>query len=172
MIRIEARGQAWKFDARKVKPNRTLMRQVGEAVEEEYKYRLDRGKGVDNAGNEIPLEPLSSLTVDRKGSSLPLVDTAGMQSSFRVDGSRLTSSRVVLAFTPEQALKAAVHQFGAVIVPKQAKALRIPTGKGTEDAIFRKRAEIPARPHVGISRRDRREIRSIFAAWMRKSFRS
>ncbi len=167
MIKIEQKGRVWKFDPGKIKPNRTLMLQVGEAAVEGYKYRLDKGRGIDDAGNEIALAPLSALTVGRKGSSLPLVDTGGMQDSFRV--SQVSNTRAVLAFTPEQALKAAVHQRGAVIVPRQAKALRIPVSKTA--AIYRKKAEIPARPHMGLSKRDREDIRGVLRVWMRGVFK-
>ena len=177
MIKVELKGEAWKFKGARMKLTRSIMREVGDVAAEGNKNRLDRGLGVDESGQETRLVPLSALTVGRKGSSIPLVDTGGMKDSFQVDSGKLTDTRVVIAFSPEQALKAAVHQRGAVIQVRNAKALRIPVGpkRGAGKsgaAIFRKRAVIPARPHVGPSTQDREDIIDVLAARMRTALKA
>ncbi len=57
---------------------------------------------------------------------------------------------------------ARVHQEGAVIKPKTAKALRIPIGGGK--VIFRKRVVIPARPFLLIKPHDPADVGSAVAA--------
>lgn len=53
---------------------------------------------------------------------------------------------------------AAVHQFGAVILPRKAKALRFKAGGRWRSV---KRAVIPARPFLGIDADDRADILRI-----------
>jgi phage virion morphogenesis protein len=55
---------------------------------------------------------------------------------------------------------AAVHQFGATIVPKNAKALSFQLGLDGR-RVFAKSVTIPARPYLGISLEDREEIIAI-----------
>jgi len=55
-------------------------------------------------------------------------------------------------------LYAAVHQFGAVIRAKKARALAFSIGGKT---IFKKSVRIPARPFLGISKEDEAEIEQI-----------
>jgi phage gpG-like protein len=50
---------------------------------------------------------------------------------------------------------AAVHQFGAVIKPDSAKVLAFSVGGSP---VFAKQVEIPARPYVGISQDNAREL--------------
>lgn len=52
---------------------------------------------------------------------------------------------------------AGVHQFGAVIVPDSAKTLAFSIGGSP---VFAKKVTIPARPYVGISDENSREIES------------
>jgi len=55
---------------------------------------------------------------------------------------------------------AATHQFGAVIKPRTAKALKVP-GLG-----MLKKATIPARPYLGVSAADAKEIASLAAGFL------
>lgn len=55
-------------------------------------------------------------------------------------------------------IQAAVHQFGAVILPRNAPALVFRIGK---KLIFAAEVTIPARPYLGISADDRTEIAEI-----------
>ena len=172
MIKIELKGAAWQFKSGGVRLTRAVMAEVGDEAAEGYKARLDKGMGVDSSGRETRLAPLSALTIGRKGSSIPLVDTGGMKDSFQVDKSALTERRAVVAFSPEQAMKAGVLQAGAKIAIKHAKALRIPVGPGrgagrSSGAIYRKSVTIPPRPHVGLSDRDKEGIVKVLQPWAR-----
>jgi phage virion morphogenesis protein len=61
---------------------------------------------------------------------------------------------------------AAVHQFGATITPKTARALFFRMGGGM---VAVKRVRIPARPFLGISATDRDTIRDVFADFARRA---
>jgi len=172
MIKLKKEGDAWKIKPGALKLTRRFMMELGDVAVEGYKERLDHGKGVDSSGNVITLKPLSGLTVTRKGSALPLVDTGGLQDSFQIDKGATTNKRAVVAFMdPQHAMIARVHQTGMTIVPKRAKALMIPIGpsrgkKRSGDAIFRKKVVIPARPHVGISKEDQEAMIDIARSWV------
>jgi len=171
MITVKKEGEGWKIKAGSLKLTRQVMMEFGDAAVEGYKHRLDNGKGVDSSGKEIQLKPLSEITTRRKGSGLPLVDSGGMQDSFQVDKGATTNNRTVIAFMdPQHAMIAAVHQSGMTIVPKNARALRIPVGPArgsgrSSGAIYRKKVVIPARPHVGLSDRDKEGIINIAKTW-------
>jgi phage gpG-like protein len=62
---------------------------------------------------------------------------------------------------------AAVHQFGATIVPKSAKALHFQLGLGGVREVFAKSVTIPARPYLGLSAADRVEIPRIAGDYIR-----
>jgi len=55
---------------------------------------------------------------------------------------------------------AAVHQFGATITPRRAKALAVP-GYGTL-----RKATIPARPYLGVSQADAAEIAELASGFL------
>lgn len=61
---------------------------------------------------------------------------------------------------------AGVHQFGATITPKTARALFFRMGGGM---VMAKRVRIPARPFLGISVEDRETIRDVFADFARRA---
>lgn len=56
-----------------------------------------------------------------------------------------------------------VHQFGAEIVPVRKKWLHWLDGAGNDH--FSKRVKIPARPFLGFSKEDIRDVRGIFVTW-------
>lgn len=58
---------------------------------------------------------------------------------------------------------ARVHQFGAVITPVNAKALRFDLGGKT---VFAKKVTIPARPYVGLSATNAREMEETAARFL------
>ncbi len=60
---------------------------------------------------------------------------------------------------------ARVHQFGATIVPKNAKALVFMAGG---QKLFRKKATIPARPYVGLSEANKTEMISTAETFLGK----
>lgn len=58
----------------------------------------------------------------------------------------------------------AVHQFGHVIKPVTAQALRFVTAAG--DTVFAKSVTIPARPFLGIGSRADAAIESVLGQWL------
>jgi phage virion morphogenesis protein len=77
--------------------------------------------------------------------------------------------------------KVLTHQYGAVIRPKRAKALRIPGGapgsgrktkgkKGRRDLFIRK-AVIPARPYLGIGLEDAGDVIEAINGWLERHTR-
>jgi phage virion morphogenesis protein len=56
-----------------------------------------------------------------------------------------------------------VHQDGATITPKTAKPLAFAIGGQT---VFAKKVTIPARPFVGLSEEDEREIERLTSDWL------
>ena len=65
---------------------------------------------------------------------------------------------------------AAVHQFGATILPKNAQALRFPLGLAGVRYAYAKSVTIPARPYLGLSMADREEIERLGGAYLRAAF--
>nr|WP_299152128.1 phage virion morphogenesis protein [uncultured Tateyamaria sp.] len=59
---------------------------------------------------------------------------------------------------------AAIHHFGGVIKPKKAKALAFKAGG---DSVFAKQVTIPARPYMGVSTDNAREIESAIGDFMK-----
>ena len=106
------------------------------------RIRLCFKMGIDPWGT-----PWAALRI-RKGQ--PLRDTGRLQRSIvpRVDANGVTIGTNLK--TKDGASYPAVHQFGAVIVPKKAKRLAFPGPNGT--VILTKRVTIPARPFLPIQR--------------------
>jgi phage gpG-like protein len=63
---------------------------------------------------------------------------------------------------------AAVHQFGATIKPKTAKALVFRLGVGGMHEVFAQSVTIPARPYLGISAEDALEIPELARDYMQR----
>ena len=128
-----------------------IMIAAGVTVVNNYKLRLNEGKGVKD-GTVIKLKPLSEITKRNRGEdAIPLVDKGLMKDSFRVDTSQSTDKKATMNFPPNEAFKAGVHQKGVTIKPKNAKMLRVPFGG---EFLFLKKVTIPSRPHVGFSEKD------------------
>lgn len=129
-----------------------IMTKAGITVANNYKQRIIHGKGVSPAGNVIKLQKLSDITKTNKGSNIPLVDTGRMKDAFRVDPVSTTTRKAVMNFPTSEAWKAGIHQKGITIKPrKKGGRLAVPFGDKT---LFLKKVTIPARPHVGFSRKD------------------
>lgn len=106
------------------------------------RIRLCFKLGIDPWGT-----PWAALRI-RKGQ--PLRDTGRLQRSIvpRVDANGVTIGTNLK--TKDGASYPAVHQFGAVIVPKKAKRLAFPGPNG--GIILTKRVTIPARPFLPMRR--------------------
>jgi phage gpG-like protein len=60
---------------------------------------------------------------------------------------------------------AAVHQFGAVITPKNARSLHFTLGG---QSVFAKKAVIPARPYLGVSAANARDLEAAAAKFIER----
>lgn len=65
------------------------------------------------------------------------------------------------------AVYGAIHQFGGIILPKRAKALRFMLGG---ELVTRKSVVIPARPYLGVSQSDREELESRLGKFLEDIF--
>lgn|GEM_PF-7036133 len=113
-----------------------------------YRRRMRRGLGVDSGGNPVRHKPLKKNTRPGTGQSspIPLFDTGEMTRSFRVNRARTTDRRLVMDFPAKESRKAVTHQFGSP------------------------RKNIPARPHIGASRRDMKNaVRFLENFWTRNA---
>lgn len=137
----------------KAKDVNGALKNVGEAL---LQTTLERfSTQTDPEGHKW--QPLSELTQKLRGSSSPILNRTGRLKGsivYQVEGS-------VLKLGPNT-VDAAVHQFGATIVPKDKKALRIPVQSG---GLFLKRAVIPARPYIGFGEKDEHAAMAAIDDW-------
>lgn len=92
-------------------------------------------------------KPLSPLTQSLKGSSRILKDRGYLSQKLAYN-----VSDSGLAFGSAEKY-APVHQFGAIIRPKNGRLLHL---KGRKGNAFARKVEIPARPWLGVSAQDKR----------------
>lgn len=139
--------------AEKARDVNGALKNVGEAL---LQTTLERfSSQTDPEGHKW--QPLSELTKKLRGSSSPILNRTGRLKGsivYQVEGS-------VLKLGPNT-VDAAVHQFGATIVPKDKKALRIPVQNG---GLFLKRAVIPARPYIGFGEKDEQAAMDAIDDW-------
>ncbi|MBI0177573.1 phage virion morphogenesis protein [Bartonella apis] len=126
---------------------------VGEALLETTFERFQTQ--TDPQGNKW--QPLSELTKKLRGSAGPILNRTG-----RLKGSIVYQVNGDVLQLGPNTVDAAVHQFGATIVPKDKKALRIPAGN---KAIFAKSAKIPARPYIGFGVKDEQAAMDAIEDW-------
>jgi len=129
------------------------LKTIGEALLQTTHERFDEER--DPQGRKW--KPLSALTRKLRGEAGPILNRSGrlkMSVNYQVEGTRLRIG--------PNTVDAAVHQFGAVIVPRDKKALRIPAGKG---AIFTKKVTIPARPYIGFGPKDEQAAMDAIEDW-------
>lgn len=126
-----------------------LMDEVGAALSFSTARRFEQGRGPDGR----PWTPV------RRGGQ-PLVKDGHLRDSV---SHQVGPNRVEIGTT---AKSGAVHQFGAVIRPKSAKALAFRVGKGL---VMVKQVTIPARPYLGMSAEDDREVEAIAAAHVKRA---
>lgn len=106
-----------------------------------YRDRMRRGMGVDANGNPIRHKPLKrNARRGKSNRSTPLFDTGKMVRSFRVNRGRTTDRALIMDFPDKERRKAAMHQLG--------------------------NRKVPARPHIGATRRDLKEaVRFLENYW-------
>lgn len=64
---------------------------------------------------------------------------------------------------------ARIHQLGGTIKPKHGKALKFPGQDGKD--VFAKEVEIPARPFIGVSQSDLKEVKATINEFLNKAFK-
>ena len=128
-----------------------LLRQIGVVLRQTTQDRFN--SGTDPEGN--PWKPLlPAYAAIKRGPSI-LVGSGmagGLQGSITFD----TGPDYVAVGSNR--IYAAVHQFGAVIVPVKAKALRFRLAGGF---VIAQRVTIPARPYLGVAPADEIEIAEL-----------
>ncbi len=73
--------------------------------------------------------------------------------------------------TPLRHPKVLVHQHGATIRPKRARALRIPGVGGKGGDLFIRKAVIPPRPYLGIEAEDAADVLEAVEGWLERRIR-
>ncbi len=127
---------------------RPLMAAIGSALADSTRLRFTSNVGPD--GSPWPGLNLAYAAFRRPGPML--VQSSALRSSVTFEA----GNREVLVGSNK--IYAGVHQFGATITPKAAKALVFKMGAG--GGIVRvKSVTIPARPYLGVSAEDEAEIR-------------
>ncbi len=132
--------------------SRALMAQIGETLVQSTRERFHQSRDPEGRRWQ-PLNP--AYAAGKRGRKI-LVE-AGMRGglmgsiAYRAEDDRVTVGT--------NKVYAAPHQFGAVIRPKNAARLVFPLGGR---AVFARQVTIPARPFLGISADDRREIGRVF----------
>ena len=130
------------------------LKNIGEALLQTTYDRFD--SQTDPQGKKW--QPLSNLTKRLRGSVCPILTRTGRLKTsinYEVSGN-------ILRLGPNT-VDAAVHQFGATIVPKDKKALRIPIKQG---GMFFKKAVIPARPYIGFGEKDQQAAEDALLDWL------
>lgn len=124
---------------------RPLMAEIGSVLEDSTRQRFRTQRSPDN----IPWAPISQEWREEKaargfaGSILTM--RGDLRNSVRFEADAHSAS--VIASSPY----AAIHQFGGVIRPRRARALRV---RGR----FVSSVTMPARPYLGMSDEDRSEV--------------
>lgn len=136
-----------------------VLKSIGMHLVQETKRRFREAKGPDGQA-WAPLHPLYAATKRGPGILRELGNAGGLMGSitYQVEGNRLTVGT--------NKIHAAVHQFGATIVPKTAPALAFRLGGET---VLAKSVTIPARPYLGVSREDEAEILTIIGDFVARA---
>ena len=137
--------------------SRPLLRIIGQYGVDSTKGRFETQEAPDGS----PWAPLNSAYAAMKPSGYNILFLHGA----------LLNSQHYFASIQEVAwgsgmIYAAVHQFGAVITPKNAKALTFRLGLGGVQLVRVKSVTIPARPYLGLSIEDRAEIPLLAGDYM------
>lgn len=133
---------------------RDLMERVGRGMKADVDMNFRRGHGPDGG-------PWAPLKV-RKGQ--PLRDTGRLQRSITWQAD---ATRVVIG---TNLLYARLQQFGGTIKPNKGKYLVFPAGKGK--MAFARSVTIPARPFIGIGKRQVDLINRIAYEWIDEKLRA
>lgn len=128
-----------------------LMSNIGSALEDSTRKRIDETKTSPDGAAWAPNTTGNGILLQ---SGRNLLDSVGFIAS---------SEEVEVGAGWEYAH---VHQFGATITPKSAKALAFVLGG---KLILAKSVTIPARPFVGLSAEDATEVERLTTDWLGRS---
>ena len=146
------------------------LKAIAAGLVEETQSRFERGAGPDGAA-WAGLNP--AYAAIKRGPGI-LRESRMLQRSIT---SQVSGSRILVG---SNRVYAAVHQFGATIKPKNAKALVFrlrPTGKGkgkggNSGLVMAKSVTIPARPYLGFGKGDREVVMDVLEDVIARSLRS
>ena len=132
-----------------------LMRRLGERIQAWTQDRFDANQQQAPDGTPwAKLNPKYAQNKPRHLQNRKLTLSGHLRKSIRW---QLLDSQSVLVGTNVK--YAAIHQFGGTIRPKKGKALAF-------GGRFVQSVTIPARPYLGISEHDNKEIREIIKDWV------
>ena len=132
-----------------------LMRRLGERIQAWTQDRFDANQQQAPDGTPwAKLNPKYAQNKPRHLQNRKLTLSGHLRKSIRW---QLLDSQSVLVGTNVK--YAAIHQFGGTISPKKGKALAF-------GGRFVQSVTIPARPYLGISEQDNKEIREIIKDWV------
>lgn len=134
-----------------------VMRIIGEYM---VRSTEDRFRNEGPAPDGTPWAPLAPGTRAKKRHAKTLTESGGLRGDIHY---RLQGDSAVLVGTTGRVSHAAVHQLGArtgprVIRPRGAKALYWPGAAHPVKSVKHPGAVIPARPFLGVSSEDSRQI--------------
>lgn len=151
---------------------RDLMQAGAEVIEFSTRRRFETGTGPDGIAWIPSNRPARGVEKRRrKGTPKPahrtLVDTGALLGSIR---SEVGDNTAVVGSdgTATSAKYAAVHQFGATILPKSGEFLVFTGPDG--GLIFARKVVIPARPFMGVDGQDRADLIEAFTGVLADTF--
>lgn len=127
------------------------LKNIGLHLVQSTKERFVQERAPDGSA-WAPLTPAYAATKKGPGILRELGNAGGLMGSitYKVSGHQVEEGT--------NKVQAAVHQFGATIVPRNGEALAFSLGG---EAVFAKSVTIPARPYLGVSADDEAEILAI-----------
>lgn len=143
-----------RFIIQKPEIRRQILETGAQRVVANYQRRMIEGKGVAEAGNLKTHQPLSSnykiRPSGRPAKPPPLIDTNIMMSSFGIDHSQSTDNKVVMN------VAATIHSGSGIDSRRLAGFHQFGTKR------------MPARPHIGFSKKDKADVSKVFHLMMNK----
>jgi phage virion morphogenesis protein len=145
--------------ADKIKDRRAVHQIIGEVLLDKHRERfLDQ---VSPDGDKWPA--LSPVTLANRRSPKGILRDSG--ELFRSIHMKASSESAQVG-TNLNHPKVFVHQYGATIKLKSAKALVIPGGKGANRPIFAKSVTIKPRPYIGVGDGDEKEVMEVLLDYL------
>ena len=139
-----------------------LMRQIGAILVKNTHIRFRRAQAPDGSG-WAALNPAYAASKRGPGILRERGMRGGLMGSIHAD----TGDDYALV-SPDGRVYAAIHQFGGKITPKNANRLVFQLGNRLA---FARSVTIPARPYLGISAEDERDIREAAMVFLRRAAR-